>query len=127
MYNILIVDDEEVLRMLISDTLEEIDNANIDIAENGVQALTKLENQEYDLMLLDYMMPEITGLELLNRLSPVQKNRMKIIMLTAKAQETDRLKAMEAGARYFVPKPFSPLELFQLVEEILYGELSNQE
>ena len=127
MYNILIVDDEEVLRMLISDTLEEIDNANIDIAENGVQALTKLENQEYDLMLLDYMMPEITGLELLNRLSPVQKNRMKIIMLTAKAQETDRLKAMEAGARYFVPKPFSPLELLQLVEEILYGELSNQE
>jgi two-component system, OmpR family, response regulator CpxR len=125
MYNILIVDDEEVLRMLISDTLEEIENTKIDIAENGMQALSKLENHEYDLMLLDYMMPEITGFELLNRLSPEVKNRMKIIMLTAKAQETDRMKAMEAGARYFVPKPFSPLELFQLVKETLYGEHSN--
>ncbi|TCZ80150.1 response regulator [Paenibacillus albiflavus] len=127
MYRILIVDDEEILRMLISDTLEDLADVQIEAAEDGIQALAMLEKQEYDLMILDYMMPEVTGLELLNRLSPQMKARMKIIMLTAKAQETDRMKAMGAGASYYIPKPFSPLKLLELVEEILYGEPSKQE
>jgi len=127
MYRILIVDDEEVLRMLISDTLEDLEDVQIDAVEDAIHALAKLEKQAYDLMILDYMMPEVTGLELLHRLSPQSKAQMKVIMLTAKAQDTDRIKAIEAGASYYIPKPFSPLMLLELVEEILYGEPSKQE
>jgi CheY-like chemotaxis protein len=118
MKKILIVDDEEILRMLISDTLEDLD-VQIEIAEDGRIALDKLNKSDYDLLLLDYMMPELTGMEVLEQLPMEKKNRMPIIMLTAKAQDSDRTKALEAGVRGFMPKPFSPLELLQLVEEIL--------
>lgn len=118
MRKLLIVDDEEILRMLISDTLEDLD-VHIELAEDGKVALDKLQQSEYDLMILDYMMPQLTGMEVLERLPVDLKKRMPILMLTAKAQEADRMKALEAGASYFIPKPFSPLELLQVVEEIL--------
>ncbi|MFD0589662.1 response regulator [Paenibacillus sp. GCM10027627] len=118
MKNILIVDDEEILRMLIADTLEDLD-VRVDVAEDGRIALEKLSKDKYDLVLLDYMMPELTGIELLERLPAEQKAEMPILMLTAKAQDSDRTKAMEAGARGFIPKPFSPLELLRIVEEML--------
>lgn len=118
MKKILIVDDEEILRMLIADTLEDLD-VEIEIAEDGKIALEKLNQAEYDLMLLDYMMPELTGMEVLERLPEETKAKMPILMLTAKAQDSDRTKAMEAGVRSFIPKPFSPLELLKVVEEIL--------
>ncbi len=119
MQKVLIVDDEEVLRMLIEDTLEDLENVEIHTAENGAEALTKLSEQLYDLVILDYMMPEMTGIEVLEALDAEQKNAMPIMMLTAKAQENDRSKAREAGARFFMPKPFSPMELLQIVEGIL--------
>lgn len=118
MKKILIVDDEEILRLLISDTLEDLD-VQIEIAEDGKIALEKLAQTDYDLILLDYMMPELTGMEVLEQLSKEQRARTPILMLTAKAQDADRTKALEAGVRRFIPKPFSPLELLQVVEEIL--------
>ncbi|WP_438348128.1 response regulator [Paenibacillus sp. FA6] len=118
MRKILIVDDDEILRMLIADTLEDLD-VHIDIAEDGRIALEKLNDTDYDLMLIDYMMPELTGIEVLDRLSREKKDRMAILMLTAKAQDSDRTKALEAGVGRFIPKPFSPLELLKVVEEIL--------
>ncbi|CQR56747.1 response regulator [Paenibacillus riograndensis] len=120
MQKVLIVDDEEVLRMLIEDTLEDLENVEIHTAENGAEALTKLSGQLYDLVILDYMMPEMTGIEVLEALDIEQKNAMPILMLTAKAQENDRSKARDAGARFFMPKPFSPMELLQIVEGILH-------
>lgn len=120
MQKVLIVDDEEVLRMLIEDTLEDLENVEIHTAENGAEALTRLSGQLYDLVILDYMMPEMTGIEVLEALDIEQKNAMPILMLTAKAQENDRSKARDAGARFFMPKPFSPLELLQIVEGILH-------
>lgn len=116
---VLIVDDEEVLRMLIEDTLEDLDNVETHTAENGGEALARLAAEPYDLVILDYMMPVMTGIEVLNELDGELKNRTPIMMLTAKAQEMDRNRAREAGARYFMPKPFSPMELLQLVEDIL--------
>jgi len=118
MKKILIADDEQILRMLIADTLEDLD-VQLDFAEDGKIALEKLTRTEYDLLLLDYMMPELSGMEVLERLPNDLKARMPILMLTAKAQESDRVKAMEAGVKSFIPKPFSPLELLHIVEEIL--------
>lgn len=122
MQKILVVDDEEVLRMLIEDTLEDLENVEIHTAENGLEALTKLSTDPYDLVILDYMMPEMTGIEVLQQLDEEKKKSTAILMLTAKAQDVDRIRAVEAGARYFMPKPFSPMELLQIVEGILSGE-----
>lgn len=119
MKKILIADDEEVLRMLIADTLEDLEDVQIDIAKDGRSALEKLTASDYDLLLLDYMMPELSGMEVLERLPAEKKERMSIIMLTAKAQDSDRDKALAAGATSFIPKPFSPMELLQAVEDML--------
>ncbi|MEK3715979.1 MULTISPECIES: response regulator transcription factor [Paenibacillus] len=119
MQKVLIVDDEEVLRMLIEDTLEDLENVETHTAENGGEALARLAAEPYDLVILDYMMPVMTGIEVLCELDGELKSRTPIMMLTAKAQEMDRNRAREAGARYFMPKPFSPMELLQLVEDIL--------
>lgn len=119
MQKVLVVDDEEVLRMLITDTLEDLENVVVHTAENGLEALARLSADHYDLMILDYMMPEMTGIEVLGQLSVDMKSALPILMLTAKAQEVDRNRAIVAGARYFMPKPFSPIELLQIVEGIL--------
>ncbi|WP_042200554.1 response regulator [Paenibacillus camerounensis] len=119
MQKVLIVDDEDVLRMLIEDTLEDLEEVELHTAENGREAMNKLSGNNFDLVILDYMMPELTGIELLGLLSEEVKAATPILMLTAKAQEGDRSRAREAGARYFMPKPFSPMELLQIVEGIL--------
>ncbi|MFD1905782.1 response regulator [Paenibacillus rhizoplanae] len=120
MQKVLIVDDEEVLRMLIEDTLEDLENVEVHTAENGgARRLPSWRRPPYDLVILDYMMPVMTGIEVLSELDGELKSRTPIMMLTAKAQEMDRNRAREAGARYFMPKPFSPMELLQLVEDIL--------
>ncbi|KGE17712.1 response regulator transcription factor [Paenibacillus wynnii] len=122
MQKVLVVEDEEVLRMLIVDTLEDLEGVEIHTAENGVEALAKLSTETYSLVLLDYMMPVLTGIEVLGRLDEATKSATPILMLTAKAQEMDRNRAILAGARYFMPKPFSPMELLQIVEGILSDE-----
>lgn len=118
MQKILIVDDEEILRMLIRDTLEDSPYI-LDEAENGQDALDKLLIEDYDLVLLDNMMPILTGMEVLENLPTARKESMIILMLTAKAQKQDREAIFEAGADYFMAKPFSPVELLLMIEEIL--------
>ncbi|QMT17303.1 response regulator [Planococcus maritimus] len=116
MKKILVADDEDILRTLIVDTLE--DDFEMDEAEDGKEALAKIRATDYDLVLLDYMMPYLTGMEVLEAVRNEQ-NDTKVMMLTAKAQDADREKAISNGADYFMSKPFSPMELLSLVEEIL--------
>lgn len=116
MKKILIADDEDILRLLLTDTLE--DDFDIEEAEDGKEALHKIRNNHYDLIVLDYMMPYLTGLEVLEEVRKDQ-NSTRILMLTAKAQDADREVAIEKGADYFMSKPFSPMELLELVENIL--------
>lgn len=116
MKKILVADDEDILRILIADTLE--DDFDIEEAEDGKEALEKIRANEYDLIILDYMMPYLTGLEVLEQVRNDQ-NDTQVLMLTAKAQDADREKAIQKGANYFMSKPFSPMELLELVEKIL--------
>ncbi|MGP4068849.1 response regulator [Halobacillus sp. B29] len=115
---ILVADDEEVLRMLITDTLED-EGYIITVAEDGREALEILQHDTLDLVILDYMMPGLTGIEVAEKISEGCKNRPPIVMLTAKTQESDVEISKNAGIQYFMGKPFSPIELIQLVEEIL--------
>ncbi|MCA0971621.1 response regulator [Halobacillus litoralis] len=118
MKRILVADDEDVLRMLITDTLED-EGYEIVEAEDGQQALSKIEKESFDLVILDYMMPEYTGIEVAAQLSDEWKQQTPLVMLTAKTQESDIQQSKDVGIHYFMAKPFSPLELIQMVEEIL--------
>ncbi|MBB2481986.1 response regulator [Bacillus sp. APMAM] len=120
MKKILLAEDEEVLRMLIVDTLEEQDYL-IHEASDGQEALHYIEKNEYDLLILDYMMPEITGLELIKHIrGSLHNHEVKILMLSAKSQQFEQEKVLEAGANYFIAKPFSPMELLTKIEGILH-------
>lgn len=114
---ILIVDDEEILRMLITDTLE-FEGYEIDEAGDGQEGYDKIVKESYDLVILDYMMPLMTGMEVLEKIQPHKLN-VPIIMLTAKAQQEDREMAQNLGANYYMSKPFSPADLVKLVNQIL--------
>ncbi|ACB60212.1 MULTISPECIES: response regulator [Exiguobacterium] len=119
MARILLAEDEDVLRMLVLDTLED-EGYTIDEATDGDEAYQKIMSQHYDLVLLDYMMPGMTGIEVIEKVRRhPDKQNLKIMMLTAKSQQSDRERAEEIGANYFFSKPFSPLELIDVVGGIL--------
>ncbi|KEO81411.1 response regulator transcription factor [Tumebacillus flagellatus] len=117
---LLLAEDEDVLRMLVVDSLEDC-GYEIDEAVDGIEAFEKILANEYDLVLLDYMMPGMTGLEVVEKTRALNgsKSEFKIMMLTAKSQKSDQDLARKTGVDYFLAKPFSPMELVNLVEEIL--------
>ncbi len=116
MKRILIAEDEEILRMLLCDTLE--DEYEVTEAENGLEAIQKIREESFDLLLIDYMMPFYTGVEVIES-ARAAGVITPIVMLTAKTQDYDRQLALEAGANYFVAKPFSPMELLEFVHSII--------
>ena len=119
MKQILLAEDEEVLRMLIEDTFED-ENYMIDVAADGGEAMEFLQNNRYDLVILDYMMPVYTGLEIVEKIRHAETNKhTKILILSAKSQEFEQKQILETGADYFMAKPFSPLKLLELVGDIL--------
>ena len=116
---LLLAEDEEVLRMLVVDTLED-EGYDIDEACDGEEAYELIEQNDYDLVIIDYMMPQMTGLEVIEKVRQhPEKKDVKILMLSAKSQKVDQDRVLLAGADHFVSKPFSPLYLVEKVEEIL--------
>nr|WP_240315735.1 response regulator [Sporosarcina sp. PTS2304] len=102
--------------MLLGDTLE-FEGFQVEEAEDGREGLQKIQENSYDAVILDYMMPHMTGLEVLERMKLLNLD-VPVIMLTAKAQQADREDAMNMGASYFMPKPFSPNELVTLLKSL---------
>lgn len=116
---ILLAEDEAVLRMLIGDTLEDEEHL-LDIACDGEEALQKISHNQYDLLILDYMMPKLTGFEVLTRMKQMtDKQAVKVLILSAESQHAEQEKMRAAGADDFMPKPFSPLELVRKVGDML--------
>ncbi|MBI3604504.1 MAG: response regulator [Nitrospirae bacterium] len=119
MKKILIVDDENALRLLVNATLEG-EGFKILQAKNGHEAIMISQMEKPDLILLDLMMPGLSGMEALEVLRKSDASKtVPVIILTAKGQPEDREKALKMGANHFLTKPFSPLELLNLVESIL--------
>jgi DNA-binding response OmpR family regulator len=116
---ILIADDEDILRMLMAETFE-IEDYDLDEAQDGLEAYEKIMNHDYDLVLLDLMMPGKTGLEVCQLVREAGKT-VPVVMLTAKTQVEDREKAITAGINYFFAKPFSPMQLLSFIQEIFEG------
>lgn len=119
MATILLAEDEAVLRMLICDTLED-EGHKLEVACDGEEALQKIGQRDYDLIILDHMMPKLTGLDVLKKIKQMpDKTATKVLILSAKSQHSDQEIMRAAGADDFIPKPFSPLEMARKVEEML--------
>ncbi|WP_277538132.1 response regulator transcription factor [Cohnella rhizosphaerae] len=113
---ILVVDDEERIRRLLRMYLEK-EGYVIEEAEDGETALKLALQEEYDLIVLDLMLPGIDGMEVCARLR--QSKATPVIMLTAKGEEVNRVQGFEAGADDYVVKPFSPREVIFRIKAIL--------
>lgn len=113
---ILVVDDEERMVRFIRLNLEH-DGFQVITAYNGMQAINKIRSELPDLVLLDVMMPDMDGFEVLRIVR--ETSNVPIIMLTAKGDEDDRVRGLELGADDYVTKPFSPRELVSRVKAVL--------
>ena len=123
MPKILIADDEPSLRLLVRATLSSNKSFELIEASDGNEALSKSQNELPDILLLDVMMPGLSGFEVCERLKNDSKTKkIVIIMLTAKGQQSDRDWAISVGTDYFLTKPFSPIELFNLIEKIISSD-----
>lgn len=113
---VLLIDDDARLSDLLAGYLAQHDVA-LSHARDGASGLSKLEAGSFDAVLLDVMMPGISGLEVLRRLR--QKTKLPVIMLTARGDESDRVVGLELGADDYIPKPFSPRELLARLRAVL--------
>ena len=119
---ILIVDDEAHIRMLIAQTLEELEDEDVEFltAENGEIALEIIQRENPQLVFLDVMMPKMNGMEVCRRVKKeLGLDNVFIVLLTAKGQELDRLKGQEVGADVYMTKPFDPEVLLSKAKEVL--------
>ena len=116
---VLIADDEESLRVLLRAVVSSDDRFEIQEAVDGDDALIKIKQGKPDILILDVMMPGQSGFEVCEAIKEDDKLKdIKVIILTAKGQASDKECANSVGADYFLSKPFSPLELLELLTVI---------
>lgn len=116
---VLIVDDEAAIREMLKVALEIAEFDCIE-AKNAYEAQVAVTDQRPDLVLLDWMMPEVSGLELLRRWRQNEETaNLPVIMLTAKAEEENTVKGLDTGADDYISKPFSPRELASRIKALM--------
>ena len=116
MYNILIVDDEEMIRKLIR-KYAEFEGHTVTEAVDGMDAVIKFKNGNYDIIIMDIMMPELDGFSASREIR--KTSNVPIVMLSARGEEYDKINGFEIGIDDYVVKPFSPKELLLRVNAIL--------
>lgn len=119
---ILIVDDEAHLRMLIQQTLEELEDEGVELltASNGEEALATIQSEKPNLVFLDVMMPKLSGFDVCERTKhALGLKDVYIVLLTAKGQEFDRQRGQDVGADLYMTKPFDPDALLQKARDVL--------
>jgi len=119
---ILIVDDEAHIRMLIEQTLEELEDEGVEFltADNGETALQLIRTEKPDLVFLDVMMPKMNGMDVCAHVKKdPELNGVFVILLTAKGQDFDRQKGQEVGADVYMTKPFDPEIILGKAKEVL--------
>lgn len=119
---ILIVDDEPHLRMLIQQTLEELEDDGVELltATNGEEALDTIRAEQPNMVFLDVMMPKKNGFDVCQAVKhEMGMPQVYIVLLTAKGQEFDRQRGLEVGADLYMTKPFDPDALIARAREVL--------
>ena len=116
--HILIVDDELAIRDMMRMALE-IEGFNVSDASNAHQAIKILEQENIDLILLDWMMPGVSGIDFASRIRRENDNHVGIIMVTARDDENDLIRGLDVGADDYIKKPFSTKELVSRMKAVL--------
>lgn len=116
---VLVVEDEDALSTLLHYNLEK-EGYRVSLAADGEEALTQIDEQLPDLIVLDWMLPKVSGIEVCRRLRGRAETRnVPIIMLTARGEETDRIRGLDTGADDYIVKPFSMIELTARIRAVL--------
>ena len=116
---VLIVDDFATMRRILRNVLKQIGFTNISEADDGKTALKKLKKDNFDLILRDWNMPEMSGLELLNIVrSDDELKNIPFVMVTAEAQKDNIVEAVKAGVNNYVVKPFTAEKISEILEKI---------
>jgi len=116
---ILVVDDDEMVLMALGELLKP-EGYEVETVSSGSEALRRLDENTYDLLMLDVIMPEMDGFELCKRIRQKENyQEIPIVFLTAKSREEDRTRGLEAGANLFLSKPISPDKLIEIVSGTL--------
>ncbi|HEX2560601.1 phosphate regulon transcriptional regulator PhoB [Phenylobacterium sp.] len=117
--NILVVEDEDALATLLHYNLEK-EGYEVALAPDGEEAMTQVKERLPDLVILDWMLPKVSGIEVCRRLRARPETRnVPIIMLTARGEESDRIRGLDTGADDYVVKPFAMSELSARVRAVL--------
>jgi two-component system phosphate regulon response regulator PhoB len=117
--HVLVVEDEDALAELLQYNLKK-EGFKVSLAADGEEAMMLVEERQPDVVILDWMLPKISGIEVCRRLRGRQETRnLPIIMLTARGEEADRIRGLDTGADDYIVKPFLMKELFARVRAIL--------
>ncbi len=117
---ILVVDDFATMRRIVKNVLKQIGFTNITEADDGVTALEQLKSSSFDLIVSDWNMPKMTGLELLKTVRGMDEYKsIPFLMVTAEAQKQNVVEAVQAGVSNYVVKPFTADQLTEKLEKIL--------
>lgn len=115
----LVVDDFSTMRRIVRNLLKELGYTNVDEAEDGVMALTKLRNEQFDFVVSDWNMPNMDGLTMLQQIrADPALAKLPVLMVTAEAKKENIIAAAQAGANGYVVKPFTAATLDEKLAKI---------
>ncbi len=115
----LVVDDFSTMRRIVRNLLKELGFANVQEAEDGVDALNKLRGEQFDFVVSDWNMPNMTGIELLRAIrADANLKHLPVLMVTAEAKKENIIEAAQAGASGYVVKPFTAATLDEKLKKI---------
>ena len=114
----LVVDDSEVMRKVLIGALSRAGVTDVDQASDGAQAVRKVIDNEYDLVLLDWYMPNKLGIDAVKEIRG-SGNNVPIIMVTTEAEKTRVIEALRAGATNYIIKPFEPAAIVAKIKEVM--------
>jgi CheY-like chemotaxis protein len=124
---VLVVDDEPDVLLLCRVNLE-FEGYEVVEASDGEQAMERLSEQTFDVMLLDVMMPKMDGWQVLEAVKADDELKdLPVVMLTAKVQDQDQIRGWSQGAADYITKPFSPLALSQVLQDVLATDPEEEE
>jgi two-component system chemotaxis response regulator CheY len=115
----LVVDDFSTMRRIVRNLLKELGFTNVDEAEDGVVALQKLKSEQFDFVVSDWNMPNMTGIDLLKSIrADAALKHLPVLMVTAEAKKENIIEAAKAGANGYVVKPFTAATLDEKLNKI---------
>jgi two-component system chemotaxis response regulator CheY len=115
----LVVDDFSTMRRIVRNLLKELGYSNVDEAEDGQMALTKLKNEQFDFVISDWNMPVMNGLDMLKSIrAEPSLSKLPVLMVTAEAKKENIIAAAQAGASGYVVKPFTAATLDEKIIKI---------